>query len=86
MFACQSGSEEMDRQHSGTVSPEGIALAEFLFKDGQYLVVKRGKLSEHATEAERCLQQAAQPGKASGSSCTAVFSAKNSTLPAQAVG
>ena len=83
IFACQAGSEAMDRQHSGTVSPEGIALAEFLFKDGQYLVVRRHKVSEQATEAERCLQQATQAVPASNSSGAPVASAKHSAPPSQ---
>ena len=36
MFACQTGAEAEDTQHALISSPEGIALAEFYFKDGQY--------------------------------------------------
>ena len=42
MFACQIGTEEQDKQHNLTTTPDGIALAEFIFKDGQYLVISRG--------------------------------------------
>ena len=83
MFVCQAGSEGMDKQYSGSVSPEGIALAEFLFKDGQYLVVKRGKNSDHATEAERCLQRATQPGPVSRSKCARAVPASASQRPAR---
>ena len=57
MFACQTGAEEQDTQHALTASPEGIALAEFFFKNGQYLVVRSGKHSPRVTEAEKCLQR-----------------------------
>ena len=57
MFACQLGTEEQATQHSLATSPDGIALAEFLFKDGQYLVIRLGKYSEAVTEAEKCLQR-----------------------------
>ena len=62
MFACQTGSEEREKQHAHTTSPEGIALAEFYFKDGHYLVIKPGKYSELVTEAEKCLQRATASG------------------------
>jgi len=58
VFACHVGAETQEKQHAATVSPEGIALAEFFFKDGQYLVVRLGKHSQQrATEAEKCLQR-----------------------------
>jgi hypothetical protein len=81
MFACQAGSEAMDRQHSGTVSPEGIALAEFLFKDGQYLVIRRGKPSAHATEAERCLQRATQTAPVSNHQAATARTLQTTTSP-----
>ena len=85
LFCCKSGDEAMERQHAGIVSPESIALAEFHFRDGQYLLVKRGKASEHATEAERCLQRAAQP-VAAATTCNSRRAAKRSRVQAQAVG
>ena len=57
MFACQTGAEEEDTQHNLITSPDGIALAEFFFKNGQYLVVRSGKYSQRVTEAEKCLQR-----------------------------
>ena len=57
MFACQIGTEEQDKQHTLTTTPDGIALAEFIFKDGQYLVISAGKDSQRATEAEKCLER-----------------------------
>ena len=57
MFACQIGAEEQETQHTLTTSPDGIALAEFYFKDGQYLVISSGKESQRASEAEKCLQR-----------------------------
>ena len=44
MFACQAGAEEQDTQHALITSPDGIALAEFFFKDGQYVVIRPGKI------------------------------------------
>jgi hypothetical protein len=69
MFSCQTGSEGMDRQHSRNISPEGIALAEFHFRDRQYLLVKQGKNSDFATEAERCLRRATQAVPVINSDC-----------------
>ena len=56
MFACQTGAEEQDTQHTLITSPDGIALAGFFFKNGQYLVI-RSKYSQRITEAEKCLQR-----------------------------
>jgi hypothetical protein len=58
VFACHVGAEEQETQHSLTTSPEGIALAEFFFKDGQYLAIRSGRYSQPVTEAEKCLQRA----------------------------
>lgn len=57
MFSCQIGAEEQEIQHTLTTSPDGIALAEFFFKDGHYLVIGPGKDSQRVTEAEKCLQR-----------------------------
>ena len=57
MFTCQTGGEEHDTQHALTTSPEGIALAEFFFKDGQYVVIRQVKEAQRATEAEKCLER-----------------------------
>ena len=57
MFACQTGAEEQDTQHTLITSPDGIALAEFFFKNGHYLVIGPGKDSQRVTEAEKCLQR-----------------------------
>ena len=57
MFSCQTGAEERDKQHALRTSPEGIALADFIFKDRQYLVICAGKYSQRVTEAEKCLQR-----------------------------
>jgi hypothetical protein len=57
MFSCQIGAEEQDTQHTLITSPDGIALAEFFFKDGHYLVISPGKDSQRVTEAEKCLQR-----------------------------
>ena len=77
LFSCQVGSEGMDRQHSGKVSPPGIELAEFLFKDGLYLVVNRGKNFDQATEAEKCLKRVTQSaGILKNKNCLRLLSAK----------
>jgi hypothetical protein len=60
MFACQTGAEAKDTQHALVASPEGIALAEFYFKDGQYVLIRSGKDSR-VTEAEKCLQRVTRP-------------------------
>lgn len=83
LFACQAGAEAMERQYSGKVSPEGIALAEFLFKDGQYLVVSRGRYSEHASEAEKCLQRLTQSVPSKPSTCARLSPPKQSILRAE---
>jgi hypothetical protein len=57
MFSCQTGAEERDKQHALRTSPEGIALADFIFKDRQYFVICAGKYSQRVTEAEKCLQR-----------------------------
>lgn len=57
VFACHVGAEEHETQHAQIISPEGIALPEFYFKDGQYLAIRSGRYSQRVTEAERCLQQ-----------------------------
>jgi hypothetical protein len=57
MFACHAGAEEEDTQHTQVTSPDGIALAEFFFKDGQYVIISAGKNSQQVTEAEKCLQR-----------------------------
>jgi len=61
MFACQVGAEEQDRQHEVVTSPEGIALAEFYFKDKQHLVIRTAKDIQPVTEAEECLQRVTKP-------------------------
>ena len=61
MFACQVGAEDQDRQHEVVTSPEGIALAEFYFKDGQHLVIRTAKEMQPVTEAEECLQRVTKP-------------------------
>ena len=80
MFACQSGTEEQETQHAQITSPEGIALAEFFFKDGQYLVITSGKYSPRITEAEKCLQRVTQSVPLPKSSCASLFTARRATL------
>jgi hypothetical protein len=60
MFACQAGGEEQQKQHAVVASPEGIALAEFFFKDGQHVVIRTGKEAQRVTEAEKCLERVTQ--------------------------
>lgn len=80
MFACQAGAEEQEKQHAVVASPEGIALAEFFFKDGQHLVIRTGKEAQRATEAEKCLQRVTQTLPLSTSGRAARFSAKHPIL------
>lgn len=61
VFACHAGAEEQETQHAQSTSPEGIALGEFFFKDGQYLSIRSVKSSQRFTEAEKCLAQATRP-------------------------
>jgi hypothetical protein len=79
MFACQAGAEERATQHSLIASPDGIALAEFFFKDGQYVVVRAGKDSQSVTEAEKCLQRVTQPVPLSKNSHTRPVPAHRAT-------
>lgn len=80
MFACQTGAEERDTQHALITSPEGIALAEFFFRDGQYVVVRPGKGAQPATEAEKCLQRVTRSAPLPKSSGVGLFTAKHATL------
>jgi hypothetical protein len=61
VFACQAGTEEQETQHALTTSPDGIALASFFFKDGQYLAIRPGESSQPVTEAEKCLELVTRP-------------------------
>jgi len=76
MFSCQTGSEDQDTKHRLQTSAEGIAFAEFLFKDGQHVLVTPAKASEPVTEAEKCLQQAAQPASLPKGHAVNLFAAK----------
>ena len=87
MFACQTGAEERDTQHALITSPEGIALAEFFFKDGQYLVIRPGKDSQQrVTEAEKCLQRVTQSVSVRKSDPTSLFTAKRADFKPLCVG
>ena len=61
IFSCQSGAEAEEKRHAVKTSPEGIARAEFFFKDGQYVTIVPAKHFEPVTEAEKCLQRVIQP-------------------------
>ena len=80
MFSCQTGTEEQDTRHALKTSPEGIALATFFFKDGQHVVIRPGKYSEPATEAEKCLQRVTQSVQSPKRSCINLFAAKPADL------
>jgi hypothetical protein len=94
MFACQTGAEAEDTQHALISSPEGIALAEFYFKDGQYVIIRSGKESQRVTEAEKCLQRVTRPVPLSKSSRTRLIDRKRAgakplcsgSRPARSVG
>ncbi len=79
LFACQAGGEARDTQHALVTSPEGIALAEFFFKDGQYVVVRSGKDSQRATEAEKCLERVTQPVRSSKNRRSRLVGTKQAT-------
>jgi hypothetical protein len=76
MFSCQTGSEDQETKHRLQTSPEGIAFAEFLFKDGQHVIVTPVKALEAVTEAEKCLQQATQPASVAKTKAVSLFAAK----------
>jgi hypothetical protein len=80
MFACQAGAEEQEKQHAMVASPEGIALAEFFFKDGHHLVIRIGKEAQRVTEAEKCLQRVTQTVPLSKKGRAALFSAMHPIL------
>ena len=86
MFACQAGAEEQDKQHAVVTSPEGIALAEFFFKDGQHLVIRAGKEAQRVTEAEKCLQRVTRPVPVSKGSGASLLNAKRATFAPLCVG
>ena len=87
MFSCQTGAEERDAQHALITSPEGIALAEFFFKDGQYLVIRPGKDSHrHVTEAEKCWQRVTQPAPLPKSGRAGLFTAERVEVKPLCVG
>lgn len=76
VFACHVGAEEQETQHAQITSPEGIAQAEFFFKDGQYLVIRSGKESQRASEAEKCLRRVTQAVPLPKSSRATLFHAR----------
>ena len=80
MFACQVGAEEQETQHAVVASPEGIALAEFFFKDGQHLIIRTGKEPERVSEAEKCLQRVTQSAPLSKRGRAALNRAKHPIL------
>lgn len=86
MFACQTGAEAEDTQHALISSPEGIALAEFYFKDGQYVIIRSGKDSQRVTEAEKCLQRVTRPVPLSKTSRTRLIARKRASAKPLCVG
>ena len=76
MFSCQTGAEQQDTRHAVKTSPEGIARAEFLFKDGQHVVIGPGKYSEPVTEAEKCLQRVTRTVPSPKSGCVSLSAGK----------
>jgi len=46
LFACRVGNERKAMQHALVTTPDGIALPEFFFKDGQFLIIGLGKSAE----------------------------------------
>jgi hypothetical protein len=80
MFTCQTGAEERDTQHALRTSPEGIALAEFFFKDGQYVVIRQAKEAQRVTEAEKCLERVMKSVPLPKKSGARLFPAKRSDL------
>jgi len=69
IFACQTGTEAQEKKHALETSAEGIARADFLFKDGQHVVVGPAKYSEPITATEKCLQRVTQPASRPKSAC-----------------
>ncbi len=86
MFACQTGGEAEDTQHAQISSPEGIALAEFYFKDGQYVIIRSGKDSQRVTEAEKCLQRVTRPVPLPKGSRTRLIARKRASAKPLCVG
>jgi len=80
MFACQTGTEEQVKKPAVVVSPEGIALPEFFFKDGQHLIIRTAKEAERVTEAEKCLQRVTQTVPFPKKGRAALFTAKHPIL------
>ena len=86
MFACQAGTEERSRKHAVITSPEGIALPEFLFRDGQHVLIRPGKDAWRASEAEKCLRQVTQSGPMSKNRRARLSTAKPAALTPLFVG
>lgn len=86
MFACHAGAEKQDMQHTLITSPDGIALAEFCFKDGQYIVIRPGKKSQQVTEAEKCLERVTQPVAMPKSRPASLFPTERTALSRSARG
>jgi len=80
MFACQAGSEEQVKQHAVVASPEGIALPEFLFRDGQHVVIRSATNAQRVTEAEKCLQRVTQSIASPKKSRARLITAKQTIL------
>ena len=81
MFACQSGAEAEDGRHALKTSPDGIARADFLFKDGQHVTIGPAKLMEPVTEAEKCLQQVTKAPRRPKSSCLSLLTKQAALNP-----
>ncbi len=66
-FACRAGREDHDAKHALRISPEGIALPDFLFKDSQFLVIRSGRhLRGEGAYSELAVAGRASPGRADG--------------------
>jgi hypothetical protein len=86
MFSCQAGAEGQDRRHTLKKSPEGIARAEFFFKDGQHVSISPGHHPDPISEAEKCLQQVTQPVPLPKASVIDFLIARRASFPACAHG
>jgi hypothetical protein len=80
MFSCQTGTEDQETKHRLETSPDRIALADFLFKDGQHVVITPAKSYEPISEAEKCLQQATQSAPLAKGCSVDLFAAKRAGL------
>ncbi len=60
-FACRIGNETHAMQHALVTTPDGVALPEFFFRDGQFLIIRSGKSTQPIEARPKSYFAAAMP-------------------------